>query len=117
MAMLSFGGIDVSKDRLDVMLLPEEECASVSNDAAGWIKLVEQLRGFSIGAIGLEASGGYERGVTPVCFRIGGVSSPTGGEGEGRAKLSVNPMQCLNPVISPFFAHLGSMTNADVAVH
>jgi hypothetical protein len=50
MAMLSFGGIDVSKDRLDVMLLPEEECASVSNDAAGWIKLVEQLRGFSIGA-------------------------------------------------------------------
>ena len=55
----------MSKDRLDVMLLPEEECASVSNDAAGWIKLVEQLRGFSIGAIGLEASGGYERGVTP----------------------------------------------------
>src|SRR5437899_2252279 len=34
MAMLSFGGIDVSKDRLDVMLLPEEKCASVSNDAA-----------------------------------------------------------------------------------
>jgi hypothetical protein len=63
MAMLSFGGIDVSKDRLDVMLLPEEKCASVSNDAAGWTKLVEQLRGFSIGAIGLEASGGYERGV------------------------------------------------------
>jgi hypothetical protein len=44
MAMLSFGGIDVSKDRLDVMLLPEEKCASVSNDAAGWTKLVEQLR-------------------------------------------------------------------------
>src|SRR6266508_2295577 len=43
MAMLSFGGIDVSKDRLDVMLLPEEKCASVSNDAAGWTKLVEQL--------------------------------------------------------------------------
>ena len=52
MAMLSFGGIDVSKDRLDVMLLPEEKCASVSNDAGGWTKLVEQLRGFSIGAIG-----------------------------------------------------------------
>jgi hypothetical protein len=26
MAMLSFGGIDVSKDRLDVMVLPEEQC-------------------------------------------------------------------------------------------
>jgi hypothetical protein len=38
------------------------------------------------------------------------------GEGEGRAKLSINPMQCLNPVISPFFAHLGSMTEVDGAV-
>ena len=52
MAMLSFGGIDVSKDRLDVMVLPEEQCTSVPNDAAGWAKLVEQLRGFSIAAIG-----------------------------------------------------------------
>jgi hypothetical protein len=48
MAMLSFGGIDVSKDRLDVILLPEEKCASVSNDAGGWTKLVEQLRGDAI---------------------------------------------------------------------
>jgi transposase len=71
MAMLSFGGIDVSKDRLDVMLLPEEKCASVSNDAAGWTKLVEQLRGFSIGAIGLEASGGYERGVMRALLAAG----------------------------------------------
>jgi hypothetical protein len=30
MAMLSFGGIDVSKDRLDVMVLPEEQCSSLS---------------------------------------------------------------------------------------
>ena len=30
MAMLSFGGIDVSKDRLDVMVLPEEQCFSVT---------------------------------------------------------------------------------------
>ena len=38
------------------------------------------------------------------------------GEGEGRTKLSINPMQHLKPVISPFFAHLGSMTEADGAV-
>jgi len=63
MAMLSFGGIDVSKDRLDVMILPDEKCSSVSNDSAGWAELVEKLRGFSIAAIGIEASGGYERGV------------------------------------------------------
>src|SRR5262249_26027760 len=33
-----------------------------SNNRAGWADLVERLRGCSIAAIGLEASGGYERG-------------------------------------------------------
>ena len=67
MAMLSFAGIDVSKDRLDVVVLPEEECSSVPN-AAGWAELIEQLHGFSVSAIGIEASGGYERGVMHVTF-------------------------------------------------
>jgi transposase len=71
MAMLSFGGIDVSKDRLDVMILPEEQSFSVSNDAAGWAELVEWLRGFSIAAIGIEASGGYERGVVRALLAAG----------------------------------------------
>jgi len=63
MAMLSFGGIDVSKDRLDLMILPEEQCSSVRNDPVGWAHLIEKLRGCSVSAIGVEASGGYERGV------------------------------------------------------
>ena len=71
MAKLSFGGIDVSKDRLDVMILPEERCSSVPNDAAGWANLVEQLRGCSIAAIGIEASGGYERGVMRALLAAG----------------------------------------------
>src|SRR5438876_3161112 len=71
MAMLSFGGIDVSKDRLDVIVLPEERCSSVSNNAAGWAELVEQLRGSSIAAIGLEASGGYERGIMRALLAAG----------------------------------------------
>jgi transposase len=71
MAMLSFAGIDVSKDRLDVMILPEEHCSSVSNNAAGWAELVELLRGFSITAIGIEASGGYERGVIRALLAAG----------------------------------------------
>jgi hypothetical protein len=54
MAMLSFGGIDVSKDRLDMTLLPDEQCSSVSNDAAGWAELVEQLCSSSITAIGAQ---------------------------------------------------------------
>ena len=71
MAMLSFGGIDVSKDRLDVMVLPEEQCASVRNEPAGWANLIERLRGFSIAAIGIEASGGYERGVMRALLAAG----------------------------------------------
>ena len=69
--MLSFCGIDVSKDRLDVMVVPEEQCCSVPNDAGGWAALVERLRNFSIAAIGLEASGGYERGVARALLAAG----------------------------------------------
>ncbi len=71
MAKLSFGGIDVSKDRLDVMILPEERCSSVPNDAAGWADLVERLSGSLIAAIGIEASGGYERGVVRALLAAG----------------------------------------------
>ena len=62
MTMLSFCGIDVSKDRLDVMVLSGQQSFAVRNDAAGWAELVARLRGVTIAAIGLEASGGYERG-------------------------------------------------------
>ena len=62
MARLSCCGIDVSKAQLDGIVLPEERCFSVPNDPAGWAELVELLRGLSIAAIGIEASGGYERG-------------------------------------------------------
>src|SRR5271154_4404259 len=61
--MLSYCGVDVSKDRLDIAVLPDGQSWSVTNDATGWIALAERLRDFSIAAIGLEASGGYERGV------------------------------------------------------
>jgi hypothetical protein len=54
-------GIDVSKDRLDIMVL--QQCFSVRNHAAGWAELVERLRGLSISAIGLEASGGFNSGL------------------------------------------------------
>jgi transposase len=62
--MLSSCGIDVSKDRLDVIVLPDEQCFSVPNDKAGWAALIAQLGSCAITAIGIEASGGYERGVT-----------------------------------------------------
>ena len=69
--MQSVCGIDVSKDRLDIMVLPEQQYFSVHNDAAGWAELVERLRGLSISAIGLEASGGYERGAMRALLAAG----------------------------------------------
>ena len=57
-----FGGIDVSQDRLDVLLLPQATRFSVGNDEAGWNALSARLSGLPLAAIGLEPSGGYERG-------------------------------------------------------
>src|SRR3954468_14252351 len=58
-----FGGIDVSQDRLDVLLLPQATGFSVANNEAGWNALIARLRDLPVAAIGLEPSGGYERGV------------------------------------------------------
>ncbi|HEX3367517.1 IS110 family transposase [Phenylobacterium sp.] len=55
-------GIDVSKAWLDVAVLETGELFQVGNDEAGWAKLIEKLKGERIKAIGLEPSGGYERG-------------------------------------------------------
>lgn len=56
-------GIDVSKARLDAAVLETGEAFGVGNDAAGWRALLARLQGFEVTAVGLEASGGYERGV------------------------------------------------------
>ncbi len=58
-----FVGIDVSKARLDVVTWPNGEAFSVPNDREGRAELVRWLKRCSAEAIGLEASGGYERDV------------------------------------------------------
>jgi len=64
-------GIDVAKDRLDVAILETGELFAVDNDEAGHAALVERLSGCGIGAIGLEASGGYERAVLKALWQKG----------------------------------------------
>src|SRR5215207_8009532 len=66
-----FGGIDVSQDRLDVLLLPQATRFSVGNDEAGWSALSARLRDLPVAAIGLEPSGGYERGVIRALLTAG----------------------------------------------
>ena len=53
-------GIDVSKDRLDVALLPSGEHFAVSNDQAGIEELIARLGASRPTIVGLEATGGYE---------------------------------------------------------
>ena len=53
-------GIDVSKDRLDVHLLPGGESFAVSRDGEGIATLAERLGHLDPAIIGVEATGGYE---------------------------------------------------------
>ncbi|TJV37018.1 MAG: IS110 family transposase [Mesorhizobium sp.] len=64
-------GIDVAKDRLDVAILETGELFAVDNDEAGHAALVERLSGCELDAIGLEASGGYERAVLKALWQKG----------------------------------------------
>jgi len=53
-------GIDVSKDRLDVHVLPAGDSFFVGNDHAGVDELIAGLRKAKADIVALEATGGYE---------------------------------------------------------
>jgi transposase len=63
MAAVTFIGIDVSKDQLDVAILPTSESLEVANDEAGISALLQQLKGCQAPLVVLEATGGYETAV------------------------------------------------------
>jgi transposase len=54
-------GIDVSKDKLDVHVLPSNLVFTVSRDRCGLTDLVRRLRKAGVERIAVEASGDYER--------------------------------------------------------
>lgn len=66
-----FVGIDVSKARLDVAVLPSGDTFEVANDEDGRRELIRRLRPLGAAAIGLEASGGYERAVLRALVEAG----------------------------------------------
>ena len=76
-----FVGIDVSKDRLDVHLLPAKEAFAVARDGEGLASLAERLKAVSPALIVLEATGGFE---TVVAAALAG---------EGLPLAVVNPRQ------------------------
>jgi transposase len=56
-------GIDTAKDKLDAAIPCVAVTLSVPNDKTGWKKLARIFAKHKVGRIGIEATGGYERGV------------------------------------------------------
>src|ERR1700745_4344475 len=62
-ASTGIAGIDVGKRRLDVAEHGQGDELQVENGPGGFSELIAWLRAREVGRVGLEASGGYERGV------------------------------------------------------
>jgi transposase len=56
-------GIDTSKLKLDVAVHGRTGHWQVTNSLAGWRELTAKLTGAGVSRVGIEATGGYERGV------------------------------------------------------
>jgi transposase len=58
--MGTYIGIDVSKDHLDVHILPQGEAFFVQRNGKGLAELIERLKPFAPSLVALEATGGFE---------------------------------------------------------
>ena len=56
-------GIDASKSSLDVAIHGRAEISCVPNTVTGWKALAVTLAAAGVTRVGIEATGGYERGV------------------------------------------------------
>lgn len=56
-------GIDTAKDKLDVAVQPDGTRLAVENKPSGFKRLAAELHRRGVARVGIEATGGYERGV------------------------------------------------------
>jgi transposase len=71
--MGTYVGIDVSKDRLDVHVLPQDEAFIVERNGRGLADLVERLKAFAPSLVAVEATGGFE---TTTAAAVAGAGLP-----------------------------------------
>ncbi len=57
-------GIDTAKDKLDIAIHGQTTVWTVENSLPGWKRLAGEFAKAGVQRIGIEATGGYERGVT-----------------------------------------------------
>jgi transposase len=62
-ASTAVAGIDTAKDKLDIAIYGQASHWRVENALRGWKRLTAELTKAGIGRVGIEATGGYERGV------------------------------------------------------
>lgn len=67
----SYIGIDVSKDVLDVFILPSRKYMQFQNDPKGIQKISKKLISFTPASIVMEATGGYEKPVAKALQKAG----------------------------------------------
>ena len=60
---MAVAGIDTAKDKLDVAVHGQASLWQVENTLRGWRRLRSELAKAGVGRVGIEATGGYERGV------------------------------------------------------
>jgi transposase len=60
---ITTAGIDTSKSKLDIAVYGRAERWQVPNTLPGWRLLVSNLAKTGVTRVGIEATGGYERGV------------------------------------------------------
>lgn len=53
-------GIDVSKDKLDICLLPDRDVFEVARTAVGLAQLIDRLKPLPVDLVAIEATGGFE---------------------------------------------------------
>jgi transposase len=60
---ITTAGIDTSKRKLDIAVHGRTELWQLANDRSGWRRLAADLAEAGVARVGIEATGGYERGV------------------------------------------------------
>jgi len=60
---ITTAGIDTSKAKLDIAIHGRSERWQIDNTSRGWRRLAADLAKVNVTRVGIEASGGYERGV------------------------------------------------------
>lgn len=99
-------GIDVSKDKLDVGVVPGEECWEAVNDEEGIASLVTRLKSIRPDFIVIEATGGYEAAVAGALAGAGlpvSVMNPTHVRNYAKATGKIAKTDTIDSLILAYF--------------